>query len=221
MGDNGPADMKELQFRFIGSIIAGFTHELKNHLAIIKESGGLQQDLLSMSKKPDRDEIQKFLRSVDSQIEKSLQLITFLNRFAHRMDSQFSSFGVNEAIEELVALLARVAYQKRVEFAKDFEQGIPPMHSNPSMLQLLAFFIIEDLMNSFERGGSITVRTSTANDTIRIAIIPKGNMKELSGEGEYHKVEEINKVCGELSGTLDRQGANGETVIVLTRGAVS
>lgn len=221
MEDNGPADMKELQFRFIGKIIAGFTHELKNHLAIIKESGGLQQDLLSMSKKPDRDEIQKFLRSVDSQIEKSLQLITFLNRFAHRMDSQCSSFDVNDVIEELVALLARVAYQKRVEFTKDFEPGIQPIHSNPSMLQLLLFLIIEGLMDGFEKGGSITVRTSSANDTIRIAIIPKGNMKKLSREGEDHRTEAVNKVCGELFGTIDRQGANGETVTILTRGASS
>jgi len=221
MGDNGPDEMKELQFRFIGSIIAGFTHELKNHLAIIKESGGLQQDLLSMSKKPDSAGIHKFLLSVDSQIEKSLQLIAFLNRFAHRMDCECTSFSVNEAIEELVALMARVAYQKRVEFTTDFEQGIPPIHSNPSTLQLLIFFIIEELMDGFEKGGSITVKTSAAADTIKIAIIPKGNMKELSGKGEYHRGEAINKVCGELFGALDRQGANGEAVIILTRRAVA
>ncbi len=217
MGDYGPADMKELQFRFIGRIIAGFTHELKNHLAIIKESGGLQQDLLSMSRKPDSAELRKFLQSVDSQIGKSLQLITFLNRFAHRMDSACSSFSVNEALEELVALLARVAYQKRIEFIREFEPDILPIHSNPSMLQLLIFIVIEELMDCFEKGGSITVKTSSANDTIRIAILPKGSMKELPEKEEYNRGEAINKVCGELSGTLDRSGANGETVVILTR----
>ena len=217
MGDNGPAGMKELQFRFIGRIIAGFTHELKNHLAIIKESGGLQQDLLSMSRKPDSAELHKFLRTVDSQIEKSLQLITFLNRFAHRMDCECASFSVNEAIEELVALMTRFGYQKRIEFTKDFEPNIPPIHSNPSMLQLLIFFIIEEMMDCFEKGGSIAVRTSSVNETIRIAIIPNGKMKELSGKGDYHRVEAINKVCRELFVSVDQQGANGEAVIILTR----
>ncbi len=219
MGDNGPAGMRELRFRFIGRIIAGFTHELKNHLAIIKESGGLQQDLLSMSKKPDIAELHKFLRSVDSQIERGLQLIGFLNRFAHRMDSECSSFSVNEIVEELVALMARHAYQKRVEFTKDFERDISLIHSNPSMLQLLIFFIIEEMMDCFEKGGSITVRTSSANNTIRIAIVPNGTMKELSGQGDYHRVEAINEVCRELFGTLDQQGANGEAVIILNTGA--
>ncbi len=217
MGDNGPTDMKELQFRFIGSIIAGFTHELKNHLAIIKESGGLQQDLLSMSKKPDSAELNRFLRSVDSQVSRSLQLIAFLNRFAHRMDCECSSFSVNDVVEELVALLARVAYQKRVELSKDFEQEILPIHNNPSMLHLLIFLIIEEMMNSFEKGGSITVRTSSAKDKIRIAITPKGNMKDPSGKGDDHRVDVINKVCRELCVSYDQQGANGEAVVILTR----
>jgi len=217
MGVNGPSDMKELQFRFIGSIIAGFTHEIKNHLAIIKESGGLQQDLLSMSRKPDSAELQKFLRSIDSQIGKSLQLIAFLNRFAHRMDCQFSSFSVSEALEELVALMARAAYQKRVEITKDFDSEIPPVHSNPSMLQLLIFFVIEGMMNCFEKGGSITVRTSSAKDTIRITVIPNGNMKELSGKEDFDRGEAINRVCGELFGAFDQKGTNGEAVIILTR----
>lgn len=220
MGDDGPGNMTELRFRFIGRIIAGFTHELKNHLAIIKESGGLQQDLLSMSKKPDSAELQKFFRSVDSQIERGLQLIAFLNRFAHRMDCECSSFSVNEAIEELVALMSRHAYQKRIEIAKDFEPGISPIHSNPSMLQLLIFLIIEEMMDCFEKGGSINVRTSSAKDTIRIAVTPKGNMKALSGKENYDRVEAINQVCRELFGTLDQQGTNSEAVITLTRSVV-
>lgn len=217
MGDNGPAEMKELQFRFIGSIIAGFTHELKNHLAIIKESGGLQQDLLSMSKKPDTAELNRFLRSVDSQVGRSLQLIAFLNRFAHRMDCECSSFSVNDVVEELVALMARVAYQKRIELSKDFEQDILPVQNNPSMLHLLIFLIIEEMMNRFEKGGAITVRTSSSKDTIRIAIMPKGNMKEPSGKGDDQRVEVINKVCRELFASVDQQGASGEVVVILTR----
>ncbi|MBF0505495.1 MAG: HAMP domain-containing histidine kinase [Nitrospirae bacterium] len=221
MGDSGPADMMELRFRFIGRIIAGFTHELKNHLAIIKESGGLQQDLLSMSKKVDSAELHKFLRSVDSQIERGLQLIAFLNRFAHRMDCECSSFSVNEAAEELVALMARHAYQKRIEFTKDFGPGIPPIHNNPSMLQLLIFFIIEEMMDCFEKGGTITVRTSSEKDTIRIAIVPNGNMKELTGKEDYNRVEAVNKICRELLGTVEQKGANGEAVIILTRSAAT
>lgn len=215
MADNGQADMNEVRFRFIGRIIAGFTHELKNHLAIIKESGGLQQDLLSMSRKPDIAELNKFLRSVDSQIDRGLQLIAFLNRFAHRMDCACSSFSVNEAVEELVALMARHAYQKRIEITKDFDRGIPPINSNPSMLQLLIFLIMEEMMDRFEKGGSIDVRTLSAKDTIKISIIPNGNMNDLREKADYQRAEAVNEVCAALSATLDRGGPNGAAVIIL------
>lgn len=220
MADNGAVGMQEVRFRFIGRIIAGFTHELKNYLAIIKESAGLQQDLLSMSRKPDSAELYKFLRSVDSQIARGLQLISFLNRFAHRMDCERSSFILNEAIEELAALMSRHAYQKRIEIMKDLDGGISSLDGNPSMLQLLLFLIIEGLMDSFEKGGSITLSTKSANDKISIAIIPKGSMKDSSEKEDFSRVEAINEACRALFATLERHDANGESVIILARSSV-
>ena len=39
---------RELQLAYLGKLMAGLSHELKNHLAIIKESNGLIEDLLSL-----------------------------------------------------------------------------------------------------------------------------------------------------------------------------
>jgi len=220
MADNGNVCMQEVRFRFIGRIIAGFTHELKNHLAIIKESAGLQQDLLSMSRKPDSAELNKFLRSVDSQVARGLQLISFLNRFAHRMDYECSLFSVNEAIEELAALMSRHAYQKGIEFIKDLDSGISSIDGNPSVLQLLVFLIVEGLMDSFEKGGAITLGTRSARDKISISIIPKGTMKESSEKKDY-RVEAINEACRVLLATVERHGETGESVIILSRSDVN
>jgi len=42
--------LRNRQLAMIGRLLAGFSHELKNHLAIIKESNGLIGDLLSMGR---------------------------------------------------------------------------------------------------------------------------------------------------------------------------
>ena len=43
--------LREMQLAFIGKLMAGLCHESKNHLAIIGESCGLIEDLLSMEER--------------------------------------------------------------------------------------------------------------------------------------------------------------------------
>ncbi|MCK7472361.1 MAG: hypothetical protein MZU95_17585 [Desulfomicrobium escambiense] len=60
----------------------------------------------------------KFLTSIDDEILKTLRLTTFLNRYAHRNDAERSVFSVNEAVEELVALTARLGRLKRITLGR-------------------------------------------------------------------------------------------------------
>ena len=55
-------DLREVAF--LGRITAAFTHEMKNVLAIIKESAGLMEDLLALSQEaafPHRDRFARCL----------------------------------------------------------------------------------------------------------------------------------------------------------------
>ena len=42
--------MKTLRISFIGRIISCYTHEMKNYLAIIKETNGLMKDVIEIGK---------------------------------------------------------------------------------------------------------------------------------------------------------------------------
>ena len=52
MENKGERDLRLLQLRFIGKILAGFTHESKNYIAIVKESAGLIGDMIQLGKNP-------------------------------------------------------------------------------------------------------------------------------------------------------------------------
>ena len=77
------------QVAFFGRITASITHEMKNVLAIIKETSGLMQDILAFSNEgvcPHEDKLKGTLHTISEQIERGVELTSRLNRVAHDPD---------------------------------------------------------------------------------------------------------------------------------------
>jgi len=204
--------LRTLQLQFVGKLLAGFTHETKNYLAIIKESVGLIGDMLKMGKlsRNDVPEYFNIINSINEQIEKANDLFKYLNRFAHRMDTPLSAFNVNESLEELSGLLNRFANQKRIVLEKQFQKDLPQIYSNPSLLQLLVFNIIESGMPRLDRNSTISIQTHHTDGFIDIRIILKGTVLE-EGASSHELNDSIIK---ELGGQLSLMGGT-ETFIHL------
>ncbi|MEA1946209.1 MAG: hypothetical protein U9N83_02770, partial [Thermodesulfobacteriota bacterium] len=69
---------------FFGKITAGITHELKNVLAIIRESSGLIGDIMSISPEAIikyQEKIQNSMVRIKDQIERGVNLTDRLNKF--------------------------------------------------------------------------------------------------------------------------------------------
>jgi hypothetical protein len=180
MENRDERDLRLLHLRFIGKILAGFTHESKNYIAIVKESAGLIGDMIQFEK-TSGDEKPVFLEiihSIEEQIEKANDLFRHLNRFSHRMDTELCTFNVNETLEELIALLTRVARQKKISLEKDFQKDIPSINNNPSLLQLLVFHFLEKQFTRLDKDSSLVLKTSLSNSLVTVQIITKGNYLE-------------------------------------------
>ncbi|MCK5515752.1 MAG: hypothetical protein KAI39_02670, partial [Desulfobulbaceae bacterium] len=91
--------LRDSQLAFLGKLLAGYTHELKNHLAIINESSGLMDDLLEMSGGGDEKlhkRFKKIIATIGERISRANTMAMYLNRVAHRMDFPLSSCNVND-----------------------------------------------------------------------------------------------------------------------------
>ncbi len=217
MGNKDEQDLRFLQLRFIGRILAGFTHEIKNHLAIVKESAGLMGDMIKMGKsdKIDSRQFLEIIHSIEEQVGKSIAHFTYLNRFAHKMDLPLTKVNVNDCMEELIVLLHRFANQKRISFEKEFQKDPPTINSNPSMVQFLVFNFLEELLTTLDKDSRILIKTETLNGSVAIRIIPKGNILD-TGTGEALCSQEIiDYVLAMLGGTLSKQKDGGEAVITI------
>ena len=176
MDEKKERDLRSLQLNFIGKIIDSFTHETKNHLAIIKESAGLIGDLLKLGKSSKSESRQYFdiIASIEEQIEKATKQFRYLNRFAHRMDMRFSQVNVNECLEDLIALLQRVANQRIIALDQDFQRDLPSIYTDSSILQFLVFCSIENKITRLDKNTKIVVKTSHTNGPVTIRITAQG-----------------------------------------------
>jgi nitrogen-specific signal transduction histidine kinase len=207
-------ELRTLQMRFIGKIIAGFTHEIKNYIAIINESAGLIGDMMKLGKSVE-NELPVYLdviHSIEDHIEKTNGHFRYLNRFAHRMDAPLSSFDVNESLEELTALLKRFANQKRISFIQNYDNNMPSVYSNPALLQLIIFTFVEKNIMELEQESTIMMQTAVADKSVRVTIIPNGN--RIEGTNVSIPFELLDIVIKELGGNIS-QDRGKDTIIML------
>ncbi|NQU62898.1 MAG: hypothetical protein HQ517_01245 [SAR324 cluster bacterium] len=96
---------------FFGKITAGATHELKNILAIIKETTGLIEDLLQMPEHRSeflQERFEKLFPSINQQIKRGHILLSSLNRFAHSGDDPGEDTDLFAAAENLSILCKHI-----------------------------------------------------------------------------------------------------------------
>ncbi len=217
MGHKDEERLLSSHLSFIGKTLSVFTHEVKNHLAILKESVGLIGDLVEMGKISSKEEISetlKIIQSIDNQIGKTSWFCSRLNRFGHRMDNLLSTFNVNEAIEDLSELLNRLANQKRITFQRDFDEDIPPIYSSPAQFQLLVFRIVEKNLQRIDQGGAIVFKTGYTKDSITIDIIPEGNLIEFNEE-VIRNDDICEHIVKRLGGDISSAAGDGKVAITL------
>ncbi len=182
--------------QFIGKVIAICTHDIRNHLAIIRESTGLIMDTLEFSRsKLQGIEISKPLNNIDKQALKSSSFLALLSSFCHRLDHESSVFSINQLIDELLTLLNRNLIQREIEVAKDYSENIQPIEGHPAILQFLLFCIIEKIENK----GALQVITTDSNTNIQIILKYEQGLKDGSNDLMICTEALIEEACSVVS----------------------
>ncbi len=173
--------MLEKPIAFIAKIIADFTHEINNHLALIKESAGLISDICKDKKSIDKKEmplIKESLEAITNQINKSVNFINYFNRFAHRMDNLKSTFVLSSVFEEIFELLKRYLNRKKVTLKYDLPSYLPDIEGSPFILQCLIFYAIDSFLEKSRPDSSIIINILLEDHTIKILIKYDGEFIE-------------------------------------------
>ena len=214
----------EKELEFFGKITAGITHEMKNVLAIIKESAGLMEDIMSLSAEasiPHQDKIQTSLTKIKTQIVRGVELTNRLNRFAHSSDETSAKIDLNETAEQLIELSQRFARLKNVVLKiHPPENSAQPMPlvTHPVQLQMALFLCIQCCLDAMPSGGRITISFERKGKKITIHNACEGDPAERTERvGMITSSEnwsELKEISDYLQGTAEIDEA--DAVVKLT-----
>jgi len=194
---------------FLGRITAGVTHEIKNVLAIIKESSGLMKDILSMAEEgsiPYREKFDHALGTIEGQIDRGGELISQLNKFAHSSDQPVAKIDLHELASQVVSLSQRFARLKKVRlsmFPLDHPLNI---ETRPVELQMAIFACIECCLGSVPQGGQMHIHLQEEEEIIHIHTLCEADWADrpdfrhaLTSSAEWTALQEV---TADLGGTV-------------------
>ncbi len=205
--------LRDSQLAFLGKLLAGYTHELKNHLAIINESSGLMDDLLEMSGGGDEKlhkRFKKIIATIGERISRANTMAMYLNWVAHRMDFPLSSCNVNDLLVEELALMTRFAAMKNISFDKNLQKEIPSIHNNPALLQFIIFSVVNELIEKLASGTVIQFHTYLKGKGVEVRIESTGPFEgagEVTESGQMFQI--LDFACGKMGINLHRSRTEG------------
>lgn len=196
---------------FIGKITAGATHELRNVLAIVKESAGLIADIVNSPELRGQTKSEKLMRAVgriETQVKRGSDLLTSLNGFAHSLDHAEDEVNLDELAQHIAFLCQRVARKGRHQVRAEPGEGSLTVVVNLLRLQMALYAAVECSLEQLPEGGTLNLQPVRQGG--RAALEFRG---EAAGEGvplepsEAAAWSQLTTVLAELRASVDRAEA--------------
>ena len=203
--------IRQEQVESFGRLMAGFSHDMKNHLGIIRESNGLMDDLLSMGVMAEDDptlaRLKKSIAAIERRVVMAANLYHHLSGLAHRPDKPFSSFQVNDLIVEECTFLERYSRLKQVEMTLEPGEGVAALYNDPALLQHVFYRLYMVCLEQLDAGQGLVILTSQdggyAVITFRLVGISQVSIESLSDT-------QVPAAVDKLKGTLAMGGNTDE-----------
>jgi signal transduction histidine kinase len=215
----------EKELEFFGKITAGVTHEMKNILAIIRESTGLLEDIMSLESEtamPHQNKIQNSFTKIKTQIDRGVELTNQLNWFAHSADKSPIKIDLFKTTRHLITLCQRFARLKNVVLktgSPEKSDHTVTLVTHPVQLQMALFYCILCCLDVMSNGGEITIVFERKEEKILIRNICTddlaGKIEDVNMVTSSGAWLELKKITNYLHGRTEIDGLNGSVNLYL------
>ena len=169
-----------LRVRTAGEMATSFAHELNQPLTAIKNYvTGMNRRLRSGGAKP--EDMTRVLEIVGEQAQRAGDIVRGIRKLVQRESSDFEDCDVNNAIRDVVSLIANEAIHCDAKIETDLADGLPPVPANTVQIQQTILNLARNAMEAMERSKTdrnrrqLTIAsTRIDNDTIRVSVIDTG-----------------------------------------------
>lgn len=155
--------IRQEQAESFGRLIAGFSHDMKNHLGIIRESNGLMEDILLMGglgeDETSVERLKKSISAIERRVGVAANMLHHLSGFAHRADTPYSSFQINDLVTEECIFLERFSRLKQVDQILELGDELPAIYNDPALLQHVLYRMYVLSLEQLSNGQSLIILT--------------------------------------------------------------
>ncbi len=165
--------MENPEAAFIARMTASTTHELRNVLAVVKESAGLVEDLVLASQQQKSVNPEKLLhaaRRIDAQVGRGAALLTGLNRLAHGLDHAEEALDLGQQAEQVAFLCQRFARQRRQRIEAEAEGDARSVRVNALRLQMALVSAIDCCLEQLPDDSVVTMRVVGSGDRPSVVV---------------------------------------------------
>jgi signal transduction histidine kinase len=168
----------------VGVLSAGIAHEINNPLNFI-QGGMFSMKSFIESEMPEKmPEFEKMFAFINEGIERASSIISGLNQFTNKSDSNNDRCDLHTIIDNCLSVL-RNMYEGSIEIRKEYSSEDLIITGNESRLHQLIMNILLNALQATEKNGTLRIVSSTNQNKIHI---------ELSDTGHGIKKEYLDKV---------------------------
>ncbi len=204
---------RDKELEFFGAVTASLSHDMNNAIAIIEQTAGLLEDLISVgeSQNVTKDKLQGIVDRIGKQTKRGAMIIRRLNAFAHSVEAAEREIELNDLTECVIALARRKAERRRTELVARPAAGRIVISANPFRVQEALYLSIQKAVSSLPEGSRLEIGAGGGDVTAWISV--EG---ELPGSSTELDLSYLEMLMDQLGGELESDVGDGRLLIRLT-----
>jgi len=171
--DRFPSQLRDESLMFMGSMIAGQSHEITNVLNIISELSGLQRDLLLGAERGqslNAHRLDEIAERIQFQVLRGDTIVRNINSFAHSVDLPVAVFDLKETMERVIFLADRPARLGKIELLAVLPEETVALENNPFCVQHATFICIDIGLRAASKNRKIKVGYDICENGVEISV---------------------------------------------------